>query len=164
MVGVCVLCGMRKMELCFAGFLFGALRTDALDDVFGFFGDEAFGQRHRRNGDVAEAESLVAAGAGEVHVALAVAGVVVVADAVFLHSAAVVDVVQQVGVAEKGQRAEQGGAVDGGQRLLEVAQAEDAIGVVPYLSPYHQTHGGYAYAGIMQCFFVSNHNYNALMC
>ena len=139
--------------------MFSAVRTDAFDNVFGFFGDKAFGQWHRRNGDVAETESLVASRAGEVHVPLAVASVVVVAYTVFLHAAAVVDVVQQVGIAEKGQRAEQGGPVDGGQRLLEVAQAEYTIGVVTYLSPDHQSHGGYAYASIMQSFFVGYHSW-----
>ena len=127
-----------------SGLFTGAVRADAFDDIFGLFGNEAFGQGYGRYGDVGEAECPVAACAGEVHVALAMARVVVVADAVFLHAAAIVDAVQQVGVAEEGQRTEQGGTVDGGQRLFEVAEAEHSVGVVAHLAPYHCAYGCYA--------------------
>ena len=122
----------------------GAMWADTFDDIFGFLGDEAFGQGYGWYGDVAEAEGLVAACAGEVHVALAVACVVVVADAIFLYAAAVVYGVQQMGVAEEGQCAKQGGAVDGGQSLFEVAEAEHTVGVVAHLAPYHCANGSYA--------------------
>lgn len=104
----------------------GAVRADAFDDVFGFFGDKALRQRHRRDDGVGKADGLVADAAGEVDVPLAASGVVLMAGAVFLSAAAVVDVVQQVCVAEEGQGAEQGAAVDGGHSVLEVGKAEYA--------------------------------------
>ena len=76
-------------------FAFPAVGADAFDDVFRFFGDEAVGKGNGRYGYVGEAEGFVADVAGEVDVAAALAGVVVVADAVFLRAAAVVDIVEQ---------------------------------------------------------------------
>ena len=94
--------------------------------------------------------------AGEVDVAAALAGVVVVADAVFLRAAAVVDIVEQVGIAEYCQRAKERRLVDGRHSLLEVAEAEDAVGRVAHLPPYHEADGGHSDSSIFECFFVSH--------
>ena len=62
----------------------GAFGADALDEVFGPFGLETFGEHDLRNADVGEAEGTVADAAGQMHVSRAQSGVVVVADAVFV--------------------------------------------------------------------------------
>ncbi len=100
----------------------------------------------------------MAACAGEVDVPCALACVVVVADAIFLRSATVVDIVQQMCLAEEGQSAEQGGAVDGRQSLLEVAEAKNTFCLVANLFPNHCAHGCYADAGIGKGFFVGHFN------
>lgn len=61
-----------------------AMGADSFHYVFGFLNREAFRQRHLRNLDIGQAEGVVAFCAGQVYVAHALAGVVVVADAVFL--------------------------------------------------------------------------------
>ena len=124
----------------------GAVRAYASDEVFCFFGNESFGDGHRRDGYVGETESAVTGAAGEVYVTHAATGVVVVADAVFLDSTAVVDVVEQVCVAEGGKGAEEGGAVDGWHGIFEVAEAEDTISLMSDYLPYHQSYGSGAYA------------------
>lgn len=123
--------------------------ADAFDEVFCFFGYEPFWDGYWRDGYVGETESAVADAAGEVYVTHAATGVVVVADAVFLDSAAVVDVVEQVCVAENGEGSEEGGAVDGRENPFEVTEAEDAIGFVADDVPYHQSYGSGAYAWVL---------------
>lgn len=88
--------------------------ADAFNDVFGLFGHEARGERHRRNCYPGEAVGAVAEATGEMHMAGADSGVVVMAEAVFLNAAAVVDAVKEVGIAQQRQGAEKGGTVDGG--------------------------------------------------
>ena len=131
-----------------------AFFADTFDDIFCFFGLKAAGQWHLRNLYVGQADGLVAETAGEVYMAGALAGVVVVAYTVFLRSATVVDIVQQMGVAEEGEGAEQGGAVDGGQRLLKVGKAEYTVDAVAQLLPYKQAYGGDPYACLLQYLFV----------
>ena len=82
------------------------MAANAFDYIFGFFGYEAFGQSDGRNGDVVETECFMAFDAREMHMTKTLTSVVVVAYAVFLSAAAVIDVVKQVGVAEKCQSAE----------------------------------------------------------
>ncbi len=122
------------------------MRADAFDEVFCFFGYEPFWDGYRRDGYVGETESAVADAAGEVYVTHAATGVVVVADAVFLDSAAVVDVVEQVCVAENGEGSEEGGAVDGRHGIFEVAEAEDTISLMSDYLPYHQSYSSRTYA------------------
>lgn len=98
--------------------LSGTFGTHTLYNIFGFFDDEAFGKCHLGDSDISQAEGVVTLGTSQVYMSHAVAGVVVVADTVFLRAAAVVDIVEQVAVAQKCQGAEQGAAVYGGQSLL----------------------------------------------
>ncbi len=129
--------------------LSGAFGTYALYNIFGFFDNEAFGKGHLGDSDIGQTEGVVAVGASQVYVTHAVAGVVMVADTVFLRAAAVVDIVEQVAVAQERQCTEQGAAVYGGQRLLQVVETEYAIETVTYLFPYHQSHRSDADAGMV---------------
>ena len=81
---------------------------------------------------------------------LAMTGVVEMADTVFLCSAAVVDLMQQVGVGECGECAEEGRAVNRGQCLYQVLQVESVIELVAHMSPYQQTDGSHAHACIVE--------------
>ena len=126
-----------------------AVAADAFHNIFGLLWNKAFRQGDGRDGDIVEAECFVTFDASKMYMAEAVAGVVVMADAVFLRTATVVDVVEQVCVAEKCQGSEQGAAVDGWQSLFKVVKAENTIETMTYLFPNHQSHRGDAYAGIM---------------
>ena len=81
---------------------------------------------------------------------LAVTGVVEMTDPIFLRSAAVVDFMQQVGVGECGECAEEGGAVNRGQCLHQVLQVESVMELVAHMSPYQQTDGCHAHACIVE--------------
>ena len=81
--------------------------ADAFNDVFGLFHLETRGKGDAGNVDILKAVGAVATAAGEVDMAMTVAGVVQVADAVLLRTGAVVNLMQQVGLGEQGQRAEQ---------------------------------------------------------
>ena len=81
---------------------------------------------------------------------LAMTGVVEMADTVFLCSAAVVDLMQQVGVGECGECAEESRAVNRGERLHQVLQVESVIELVTHMSPYQQTDGSHAHACIVE--------------
>ena len=72
----------------------GAAGADAFDYVFSFFGDETLGDGDGRYGDIGETDGLVAASAREMHMTETMASVVVMAYAIFLCAAAVVDVVE----------------------------------------------------------------------
>ena len=128
--------------------------ADAFDDVLRFLWREAFGQGHRWYDDVGQAIGVVADAAGEVDVAETMAGVVVLADAVFLHAGAVVDVVEQMGLGEEGECAEDGGAVEGGQAGFKVGEAEGIAEVVPDFPPDEQPVGGEADACLLKYLFV----------
>lgn len=93
---------------------FCAAWAEALDDVFGLFGDKTVGEGDGRYGYVGKTESVVADAAGEVDVTAALARVVVLAYAVFLRTTTVVDIVQEMGVAEEGESAEECGFIDCG--------------------------------------------------
>ncbi len=81
---------------------------------------------------------------------LAMTGVVEMADTVFLCSAAVVDLMQQVGIGECGECAEEGRAVNRGQCLYQVLQVESVMELVAHMSPYQQTYGCHANASIVE--------------
>lgn len=93
---------------------FCAVWADALDDIFGLFGDKTVGEGDGRYGYVGKTEGVVADAAGEVDVTAALACVVVMTYAVFLRTTTVVDIVQEMGVAEEGEGAEECGFIDCG--------------------------------------------------
>ena len=122
--------------MCLRVFLL-ASGANAFDNVFCFFGLETGGEGDGGYVDTCEAVGAVAEAAGEVDVAVAVARVVEVADAVFLRTATVVNLVEKVGVGQGLEVAEEGGAVNGGQVLLKVGEAEGVGQFVAHFAPYH---------------------------
>ena len=80
--------------------------ANAFHHIFRFFGYEAFRQRHLWNANVGQTVGAVAQSAGQVDMAHTLPGVVMMADAVFLRSGTIIDVVQQVGFAQQRERTE----------------------------------------------------------
>lgn len=130
--------------------------ADAFNDVFGLFHLETRGKGDAGNVDILKAVGTVATAAGEVDMAMTVAGVVQVADAVLLRTGAVVNLMQQVGLGEQGQRAEQCGTVDGGQGGLQVCQAEGIGEAMTHLAPNEQADSRQPDARIVQYLLIGN--------
>jgi len=95
----------------------------AFDDVFYLVGEEALGEVDDGDGVVGEAVGLTAFGAGEVDV-VDVVVVFTAAEAVFLHSCAVVDLVEEMVVGKETQAAKDGGAIHVGKCILDVGEGE----------------------------------------
>jgi len=93
--------------LTFAG-TFGA---DALDHIVDGFGLETVGQCYSGDGDLLKAEGAVADFAVEMHVAVIIDITVSVAEFVSDPFTAVIDLVEQMVVAEEGQGTEYAGLV-----------------------------------------------------
>ena len=85
---------------CLSSHLAGALLTDAFHHIFGLFPLEAGGEGNGGNVDIGEAIGAVAYATGEVDMALAVARVVEMANAILLRAATVVNLVEQVCLGE----------------------------------------------------------------
>ena len=68
--------------------------ADALDHIFGLLGCEAFGQGHWGDFDIGQAVGVMADATSQMDMAVTVAGIIVLTDAVFLHAGAIVDDVQ----------------------------------------------------------------------
>ena len=78
-------------------------------------GLKTFGQGDGGYLDGGEAVGAVASNAGEMDVAGAVLGVVVMAETVFLRTCSVVNFVEQMCLGQGGEGAKQGATIDGGQ-------------------------------------------------
>ena len=78
------------------------------------------------------------------------------ADTVFLRTWTIVDAMQEMGIGEKSECAENGGAVDSRQCSLQVCQAEGIAEAMTYLAPYQQADSRKADAGIVEYLFVRN--------
>lgn len=87
---------------------------------------------------------------------LTLAGVVVMADTIFLRAAAVVDLVQQMGFGQGGQRAEEGGTVYSGQGIHQVLQVEGIVKMMAHVAPNQQPHGGNMHAGVVERLLVGD--------
>ena len=130
--------------------------ADAFDDVFGLTSLEAGGKSDSGNVKVGEAEGAVAGEAGEVDVAATMVGVALGTDAILLRACTVVYQMEQVGIGERGERAEQSGTIDGRQRGLEVGQREGIAEPMTHLAPDHQADSRHADAGIVERLLVGN--------
>lgn len=102
-------------------YLPGTPRTDTLDDILRLFLYEAFRQGDRGDTYMGKTEGAVTLPTGDMDMSLAMAGVVQMADTVFLGAGTVVDVMQQMRLREQGKGTEQGGAVDSRQSGFQVA-------------------------------------------
>ncbi len=149
---------------CLSSHLAGALLADAFHHIFGLFPLEAGGEGNGGNVDIGEAIGAVAYATGEVDMALAVARVVEMADAIFLRSGAVVDFMEQVFLGEERQHAEQCGAVDGGQGGFKVCQIERIAEVVAHFLPDEHAHGSDADARVHKGLFVGNVYMHGVRC
>ena len=125
-------------------------RTDAFNDIFGFLGLVAFGQEDRGYVYVGETERAVALAAGEVDVTAAMTGVVEGTDAVLLRAAAVVDLMEQMSLGQRGERAEECGAIDRRQRGLKIGQREGIAEAATNLTPDKQAYRRDANACIVE--------------
>ena len=81
--------------------------------------------------------------------AFVVAMFVFEADAVFLLARSVVEGVQQVVFDEKGESAEDGATIDGGQQTFEVGHGEGVVEVTQR-PPDHDAHGRGAHVVVLQ--------------
>ena len=115
---------------------------------------ETLGQRHTRYADIGQTVGAMTAQTGQMYVPLAVARIVVMADAVFLRPLPVVYLVKQMGFGEQRQRAEQRRTVYRRHHCLKVGQAESIAELVPDVSPDHQPDGRHPHSGMYQCLFV----------
>ena len=133
---------------------FRTVGTDSFDYVFRLFRDETLGQSYRRDPDVRQAEGPVADAAGKMYVAGAVESVVVVTDAELVRAGAVVYVVEQVGITQNRERAEERGLVHGRQRVFQVRETERPGQGITYLAPYEKPDRGDADSGLLKYLFV----------
>lgn len=133
-----------------------ALLADALDDIFRLFGLETLWEGDRGYLDVGEAEGAMAVQAREMNMAAAMACVVVVADTIFLSARAIVDLVEQMGVGECADVAEERRTVDGRKGGLEVGQAEGIVEGMAHLTPDEQAHSSDAQTGIVEGLLVGD--------
>ena len=120
--------------LTFAG-TFGA---DALDHIVDGFGLEAVGQRNGRDGNILKAEGAVADLAVKVHVAVIIDITVSVAEFISDPFTAVIDLVEQMVVAEEGKGAEYAGLVYGVNLVLKLGHSDGVMAVSQRLK-YQQT-------------------------
>ena len=133
-----------------------ALLADALDDIFRLFGLETLWEGDRGYLDVGEAEGAMAAQAREMNMAAAMACVVVVAHTIFLSARAIVDLVEQMGVGECADGAEERRPVDGRKGGLEVGQTEGIVEGMAHLTPDEQAHSSDAQTGIVEGLLVGD--------
>lgn len=124
--------------------------TDALDNILGFFGCKTSRKRNAGYADVGKTIGAMTDFTGEMHVTLAMAGVVDMADAILLRAGTIVNLMEQMGTGEHVQRAEKGGTVNRGKLSLKVGEAEGIGKAMPHLLPYHQADGGQTDAGIQE--------------
>lgn len=95
--------------------LFCAFGTDTFYYIFCLLGPETFWQWNGWNAHIGQTEGAMAYPTGEVNMSHTVACVVNVTYTVFLRTAAIIDIVQQVGLAEQCQCAEERRTVYCGQ-------------------------------------------------
>lgn len=76
------------------------IRADTFHHILGLLWLEAIGNGDLWNPDSCEAERAVAQTARQVYMALAMARVVYVADAIFLRARTIVDVMKQMGIGQ----------------------------------------------------------------
>ena len=116
----------------------GAFGADALDHVVECLGPEAVGQRNCGDGDFLKAEGAVADFAMEMHVAVIIDITVSVAEFVSDPFTAVIDLVEQMAVAEQGKGAEYAGFVNGVNGILQLRHSDGVVAVSQCLK-YQQT-------------------------
>lgn len=118
----------------------GTMSAYALDDIVHLFHPETVGHGDSRNGLAFQAIGLVAMGTGDMHVGIMVRSIAAVAKAILLGTAAVINLVEQAVVQEKGQGAEQGGFVYRIQFVLQVGQGESIVQLL-HGAPHEQADG-----------------------
>lgn len=126
------------------------LCTNAFDDIFGVLGLKTFGQGDGGNLDGGETVGAVATNAGEMDVAGTMLGAVVKAETVLLRTCSVVDFVEQMSLGQGGEGAEQGAAVDRGQRSLEVGKRKSILKVTSDGFQNQDAHGCHADTSVLQ--------------
>lgn len=132
------------------GMFFCALRADSFDDIVCLVGDEAFRDMDGRNGVFAEAIGLPAFLAEKVAVCfLRTAMSVVVAQAVLVKSASVVDAMDEMPLVEERKSPEYDGLVDALQFIFKRGKAEGVAFLVDGVI-YKEAGGGRANACVFQ--------------
>lgn len=152
-----------------------AVLANAFDDVFAFGDFKVVGNGDMGDLHILEAPRLVTLYARQMDVATmahrtlmvlvrAAFFVLAVAHAVFLHTAAIVDGVEQTLFGKEGEGAEEGRLVDGVERVLHIGEAErgaalGCIGIGAWVqlaegAPHKEAHSGDADAGMEKFVFV----------
>ena len=109
--------------------LFGALGADAFDHVVDGFGLESVGQCDCGDWNILKAEGAVADLAVEMYVAVVIDVTVGVAEFVSDPFAAVINLVEQMVVAEQGEGAEYAGLVNGVNGVLQLGHSDGTMAV-----------------------------------
>ena len=107
----------------------GALGADAFDHIVHRFGLETVGECDCGNWDILEAEGLVADFAVEMYVTVIIYVAVSVAEFVSDPFAAVVNLMQQMVVAEQCQSAEYPGLIDGVDLVLQLGHSDGVVDI-----------------------------------
>ena len=107
--------------------LAGAFRADAFYHVVGGLCHESLGQVYCRNGDILQTECAVARLAVEMYVAVVIGLTGGMAELVAHTLAAVINLVQQMILIEKGQGAEYAGLVNRVNLILKFGHSDGAV-------------------------------------